>query len=268
MSEEPGAAPLPETPPEAAPDAPAEAEVASAAAPAPDAPAEAAATDPTTAIPTPAEPVGAAGTPPPTVPVEGSTGGTGGGRNALIIGAVIVAAAIIVGALVIGQNLGSSSPSPAPSAAPTEAASAAPTATPEPTPRPHAHAERVRAGEPGDAHRGHADAGRRQPGLPAVLRDQRPGDAPLGAGRSHERQGIRRCRRLRGRRQARLREGEGHLDGRAVQQLVRARRQAIRLLHHPGLLDARAGHRRRPLRRLLLREPVDRRHERAARSSA
>jgi polar amino acid transport system substrate-binding protein len=136
MSEEPGAAPLPETPPEAAPDAPAAAEVAPEAAPAPDAPAEAAATDPTTAIPTPAEPVGAAGTPPPTVPVEGSTGGTGGGRNALIIGAVIVAAAIIVGALVIGQNLGSSSPSAAPSAAPTEVATAAPSATPEPTPTP------------------------------------------------------------------------------------------------------------------------------------
>ena len=58
MSEEPGAAPLPETtpgaPPEATPDAPAAAEVAPEAAPAPDAPAEAAATDPTTAIPTPA----------------------------------------------------------------------------------------------------------------------------------------------------------------------------------------------------------------------
>jgi polar amino acid transport system substrate-binding protein len=110
--------------------------VAPEAAPAPDAPAEAAATDPTTAIPTPAEPVGAAGTPPPTVPVEGSTGGTGGGRNALIIGAVIVAAAIVVGALVIGQNLGSSSSSPsaAPSVAPT--ATAAPSATPEPTPTP------------------------------------------------------------------------------------------------------------------------------------
>jgi polar amino acid transport system substrate-binding protein len=110
--------------------------VAPEAAPAPDAPAEAAATDPTTEIPTPAEPATAAGTPPPTVPVEGSTGGTGGGRNALIIGAVIVAAAIVVGALVIGQNLGSSSPSPAPSAAPTDAASAAPSATPEPTPTP------------------------------------------------------------------------------------------------------------------------------------
>ncbi len=136
MSEEPGAAPLPEKPPEAAPSA----EAAAEAAPAPDAPAEAAATDPTTAIPTPAEPVGAAGTPPPTVPVEGSTGGTGGGRNALIIGAVIVAAAIIVGALVIGQNLGSSSPSAAPSAAPTEAATATPepTPTPAPTPTPNA----------------------------------------------------------------------------------------------------------------------------------
>jgi polar amino acid transport system substrate-binding protein len=84
--------------------------------------------------------VGAAGTPPPTVPVQGSTGGTGGGRNALIIGAVIVAAAIVVGALVIGQNLGSASPSAAPSAAPTEAATATPepTPTPAPTPTPNA----------------------------------------------------------------------------------------------------------------------------------
>ncbi len=72
------------------------------------------------------------------MPVDGSTGGTGGGRNALIIGAVIVAAAIVVGALVIGQNLGSSSSSPsaAPSVAPTEAATAAPSATPTPAPTP------------------------------------------------------------------------------------------------------------------------------------
>ena len=135
MSEEPGAGPPtpdlpPEAPPEMAPD--------TAPVTAPETPIEAAtaAADPTTAIPTPVEPVGAAAPPPPTSPVAGSTGGTSGGRNALIIGAVIVAAAIIVGALVISQGGTSPSPSAAPSVAPTEAATAAPTATPEPTPTP------------------------------------------------------------------------------------------------------------------------------------
>jgi polar amino acid transport system substrate-binding protein len=120
----PVTAPLtpPETAPETAPETPVE--VATAAA------------DPTTAIPTPVEPVGAAVPPPPTSPVAGSTGGTGGGRNALIIGAVIVAAAIIVGALVVAQGGTSPSPTAAPSAAPSEPATAAPTATPEPTPTP------------------------------------------------------------------------------------------------------------------------------------
>ena len=135
MSEEPGAGPPtpdlpPEAPPEMAPD--------TAPVTAPETPIEAAtaAADPTTAIPTPVEPVGAAAPPPPTSPVAGSTGGTSGGRNAMIIGAVIVAAAIIVGALVISQGGTSPSPSAAPSVAPTEAATAAPTATPEPTPTP------------------------------------------------------------------------------------------------------------------------------------
>jgi len=144
MSEEPGAGPPPETtpeaapetapptPPETAPDAPVDA--ATAAAPVD---AATAAGEPTTAIPTPVEPIGAAAPPPPTSPVVGSTGGASGGRNAMVIGAVIVAAAIIVGALVISQGGGTSpSPSAAPSVAPTEAATAAPTATPEPTPTP------------------------------------------------------------------------------------------------------------------------------------
>jgi len=120
MSEEPGAGPPPETTPETAPLTVPET-----------------AAEPTTAIPTPVEPVGAAAPPPPTSPVAGSTGGTSGGRNAMIIGAVIVAAAIIVGALVISQGGGASpSPSAAPSAAPSEPATAAPTATPAPTPTP------------------------------------------------------------------------------------------------------------------------------------
>ena len=137
MSEQPGAGvPPPDLPPETAP------EMSEATPPdtAPTAPvaSEPAATDATTAIPTPAATAAAAAPPPaaPTAPVAGSTGGTGGGRNALIIGAVIVAAAIVVGALVIGQNLGSSSPSPAPSVSPTGEATAAPTATAEPTPTP------------------------------------------------------------------------------------------------------------------------------------
>jgi len=137
MSEQPGAGvPPPDLPPETAPEMP-EATPPDTAPTAPVA-SEPAATDATTAIPTPAATAAAAAPPPaaPTAPVAGSTGGTGGGRNALIIGAVIVAAAIVVGALVIGQNLGSSSPSPAPSVSPTGEATAAPTATAEPTPTP------------------------------------------------------------------------------------------------------------------------------------
>ena len=142
MSEEPGAAPpAPDLPPEAVPEAvpeaaPSRGRSGARAETAPDAPAEAAAADPTTAIPSAGAPADAAVPPPPTAPVDGSTGGTGGGRNALIIGAVIVAAAIIVGALVVAQGGTSPSPSAAPSVAPTEAATAAPTATPEPTPTP------------------------------------------------------------------------------------------------------------------------------------
>jgi len=97
------------------------------------------AADPTTAIPTPGAPAGAGGPPPPTSPVAGSTGGTSGGRNAMIVGAGIGAAAGIVGALVISQGGGASpspSPSAAPSAAPTEPATAAPTPTEAPTPTP------------------------------------------------------------------------------------------------------------------------------------
>ena len=95
MSEEPGAAPpAPDLPPESVPEtAPAEAEPAPAPEPAPQAPVEAPAADPTPATPAPVEPAPAgAGALPPTAPVVASTGGTGGGRNAMIIGAVIVGA--------------------------------------------------------------------------------------------------------------------------------------------------------------------------------
>ena len=115
MSEEPVAGrPTPDVPPETMPDVP------------PASPAD---------VPL-ATPANTTGTPPPTSPVAGSTGGTGGGRNAMIIGAVIVAAAIIVGALLISQGGASPSPSPAPSAAPTQPATAEPTATAAPTPTP------------------------------------------------------------------------------------------------------------------------------------
>jgi polar amino acid transport system substrate-binding protein len=151
MSEEPGASSgTPDSPPETPPETPTGTLPEAPAGTPPEAPTEApagvAAAAPTTAIPTPVAPAaaaGATGTPPPTTPVAGTTGGTSGGRNALIIGAVIVAAAIIVGALLVSQGGGASpSPSPsasaAPSAAPTEPATAEPTATVAPTAAPTA----------------------------------------------------------------------------------------------------------------------------------
>ena len=139
MSEQPGVAPgvpgsTPPTPPEAPAGAP-------PPGPTEAPPARPGADAPTTAMPTPGGPTGGAGVPPPpTLPVSGSTSGSGGSRNGLIIGAIIVALAIIVGALLITQGLGSPSPTAAPTAAPTEepTPSEEPTATPEPTPTPNA----------------------------------------------------------------------------------------------------------------------------------
>ncbi len=50
-----------------------------------------------------------------------------------------------------------------------------------------------------------------------------------------QRQGLRERRRVRGRRSARLHQGRGHLDRRALQLELRARREEVRLRHQPGL---------------------------------
>ena len=74
--------------------------------------------------------------------------------------------------------------------------------------------------------------GHRQARLPALLRGQR----------SHQRQGLRERGRLRDRRPARLPQVQGGLDGRAVQRLLRAWAEGLRLrrqpdLDHPGPLE-------------------------------
>ena len=56
--------------------------------------------------------------------------------------------------------------------------------------------------------------------------------------------------------QARVRQGRGRLDRRAVRELVRARAQDLRHRPQPGLVQARADAGRRPVGRLLLRQPV------------
>ena len=94
----------------------------------------------------------------------------------------------------------------------------------------------------GNAHRGH-----RQAGLPALLRGQRP----------DQRQGLRERDRLRDRRQARLHPRPGQVDRRAVQRLLRAGPEGLRLRRQPDLdhAQARGGGRllepvlRRPSRR-------------------
>ena len=71
-------------------------------------------------------------------------------------------------------------------------------------------------------HRRQAHDRHRQPGLPAVLRGERrtAQDRAVGARRPDQRPGLRERRRLRDRRQARLRQGRRRLDRRALRQLV------------------------------------------------
>ncbi len=76
---------------------------------------------------------------------------------------------------------------------------------------------------------GHADDRHRLAGLRAVVRRQRP----------DQRQGLRVGRRLRGRRRARLHRRPGHLGDGAVQHLLQAGRQDLRLRHQPDLDHAR-----------------------------
>ena len=81
------------------------------------------------------------------------------------------------------------------------------------------------------------------PGLPAVVRGQRP----------VQRQGLRVGGRLRRGRGDGLHRRPGHLGQGAVQRPLPARAEGLRLRHQPDLDHARAGRARRLLRRLLLR---------------
>ena len=93
--------------------------------------------------------------------------------------------------------------------------------------------------------RGPAHHRHRLAGLRAVVRRQRP----------DQRQGLRVGRRLRRGRAARLLQDQVELGDGAVQLVVQAGRQGLRLRHQPDLDHARARRGRRLLRRLLLRQP-------------
>ena len=99
---------------------------------------------------------------------------------------------------------------------------------------------------------------RRQPGVPAVVRRRGEDEAVEGL-RPVQRQGLRVRRRVRGRAQLGFTKSAGEVDGRAVQQLVPPGQEAVRLLHHPGLVHARAREGGRLLEVVLLRQPVGRR---------
>ncbi len=108
---------------------------------------------------------------------------------------------------------------------------------------------RVLEGEPHPRHAGHPDHRHRLARLPALLRRRRP----------DERAGLRVGRGLRRRRDPRLRARGGHLDGRALQQVLRPRRQGLRLRHQPDLDHPEAAEGRRLLERLLHGQPGRRR---------
>ena len=83
-----------------------------------------------------------------------------------------------------------------------------------------------------------------------------------------QRQGLRERRRLRDRQAARLRQSEGQVDGRAVQLLLRARAQGLRLRRQPDLDHAGARKGRRLLGALLHGQPGGRRAEGLRRGEA
>ena len=80
----------------------------------------------------------------------------------------------------------------------------------------------------------------------------------------NDRQGLRERGRLRGRREARLREGRREVDRRPVQQLVQAGPEELRLRHQPDLGHGPARPGGRLQRLVLRREPGARRAERDA----
>ena len=81
--------------------------------------------------------------------------------------------------------------------------------------------------------------------LPSRRVRRRREDEAVEGLRSVQRQGRGVRGRLRGREAARLHEGPGEVDGRAVQQLLLPGRQAVRPLPHAGLLHARSAEVRR-----------------------
>ena len=93
-----------------------------------------------------------------------------------------------------------------------------------------ARPRRVLQGEPDPGHAGHAHDRHRHPGVPALLRRRRPDQRP----------GLRVGRGLRRGRELGFTPERGHLDGRAVQQVLRPRRQGLRLRHQPDLDHARS----------------------------
>ena len=101
---------------------------------------------------------------------------------------------------------------------------------------------RLLQGQPQPDQVRHAHDRRRQPGLPAVVRG--PREEAVEGERPDERQGLRVGGRLRGREAARVREERGRVDVRAVQQLVQAGQEDVRLLRHAGLVHARSARRR------------------------
>ena len=109
--------------------------------------------------------------------------------------------------------------------------------------------ERLHAGQARHPDQGRADRRHRQARLPALLRRRRP----------DQRQGLRERRRLRDRRPARLRQSRRQVDGRAVQLLLRAGPEGLRLRRQPDLDHAGARKGRRLLGSLLHGQPGGRR---------
>ena len=148
-----------------------------------------------------------------------------------------------------------------------------PPSSPRPPRRPRRRSRRprrrrVHRGQPHAADRRQAHDRHRQPGLPAVLRRERrrPQDRSVGARRPDQRAGLRERRRLRARREARLRQGPGRLDRTSPSTTRTRRAQDVRHRHQPGLSTSPSGRRPSTCRRLLLRQPGARRRSRPTRS--